>query len=249
MWPQRSAGQAECFAGVPAARRRSFNLVVPASPDSGAEPRGSPHGAGATGPGGCQKGTLRSPAAQHGRAPPELPGTPFPGSSLGPSGPAPPESIPFTVEAITFTSQGITYRTERITLTARRVSTVQTTPPPEPVELDHAERSLAAKVFELLTALDPDSRLRKAPPIKVFLLRYRQNRSLSEIARICDCGKSLVALRLKTFQEKLPWQPQQLQELSAHIEAMQGALSDSRARRIYRKGADYGEEEGGEGSG
>ena len=121
--------------------------------------------------------------------------------------------------------------------------------PPEPSQPDEPNLSLAAKVFELLTALDPDNHLRKAPPIKVFLLRYRQNRSLSEIARICDCGKSLVALRLKTFQEKLPWQPQQLQELSAHIEAMQDALSDSRARRIYRKGADYGEEEGGEGSG
>ena len=173
-------------------------------------------------------------------------------SQVVPSDPAarpPPDIIPFTVEAITFTSQGITYRTARTTPTAKRVTTAKTTPPPEPVELDQTERPLAAKVFELLTALDPDSRLRKAPPIKVFLLRYRQNRSLSEIARICDCGKSLVALRLKTFQEKLPWQPQQLQELSAHIEAMQDALSDSRARRIYRKGADYGEEEGGEGSG
>ena len=211
--------------------------------------RGSPLGAGGTQPGGCQKGALSSLAAQPGRAPPEPPGTLPPGSSFGPSGPAPPETIPFTIEGITFISQGITYRTEPTTLTARRVTTAQTSPPPEPVELDQAERSLAAKVFELLTALDPDSRLRKAPPIKVFLLRYRQNRSLSEIARICGCGKSLVALRLKTFQEKLPWQPQQLRELSAHVEAIQDALSDSRARRIYRKGADYGEEEGGEGSG
>ena len=120
---------------------------------------------------------------------------------------------------------------------------------PEPSQPDEPNLSLAAKVFQLLTALDPDNRLRKAPPIKVFLLRYRQNRSLSEIARTCDCGKSLVALRLKTIQEKLPWQPQQLRELSAHIEAMQDALSDSRARRIYRKGANYGEEEGGEESG
>jgi hypothetical protein len=114
---------------------------------------------------------------------------------------------------------------------------------PEPSQPEEPNLSLAAKVFQLLTALDPDNRLRKAPPIKVFLLRYRQNRSLSEIARTCDCGKSLVALRLKTLQEKLPWQPQQLRELSAQIEAMQDALSDSRARRIYRKGADYGEAE------
>jgi len=104
--------------------------------------------------------------------------------------------------------------------------------------------SLAAKVLELLTALDPDSRLRKAPPIKVFLLRYRQNLSRAEIARICRCDKSLVGVRLKTIQDKLPWRPQQLRELSAQVEAMQDAVSDSRARRIYRKGAAFGEEEG-----
>jgi hypothetical protein len=63
---------------------------------------------------------------------------------------------------------------------------------------------------------------------------------------MCHCDKSLVALRLKTMQEKLPWQPQQLRALSAHVEAMQDALSDSRARSIYRKGAVYGDEEGDE---
>jgi hypothetical protein len=91
--------------------------------------------------------------------------------------------------------------------------------------------------------------LRKAPPIKVFLLRFRQNRSRSEIARICHCGKSLVALRLSTIQQRLPWKPQQLQELSSHVEAMQDAVSDSRARNIYRSGAIYGDESGGEESG
>jgi hypothetical protein len=117
---------------------------------------------------------------------------------------------------------------------------------PEPSQPDEPNLSLAAKVFQLLTALDPDSRLRKAPPIKVFLLRFRQNRSRSEIARICRCGKSLVALRLSTIQQRLPWKPQQLQELSAHVEAMQDAVTDSRARSIYRKGAIYGGEGGDE---
>jgi hypothetical protein len=118
------------------------------------------------------------------------------------------------------------------------------TPPPGP---ESENLSLAAKVFQLLTALDPENRLRKAPPIKVFLLRYRQNLSRSEIARICHCDKSLVALRLKALQDKLPWRPQQLRELSAQVEAMQAAVSDSRARSIYRKGAVSGDEEGQEG--
>ena len=116
--------------------------------------------------------------------------------------------------------------------------------PPEPSPPDEPNLSLAAKVFELLTALDPDNRLRKAPPIKVFLLRFRQNLSRSEIARTCRCDKSLVAVRLRTIQEKLPWQPKQLRELSAHVEAMQDTVSDSRAKSIYRKGAAYGDEDG-----
>ena len=173
------------------------------------------------------------------------PGATPPDISLGSSGPAPPETIPFTLEAITFTSQGIIYRTERTTLTATRVTTAQTTSLPEPPEPAQPERSIAAKVFELLTALDPDNRLRKAPPIKVFLLRFRQNLSLSQIARTCDCGKSLVALRLQAIKEKLPWQPKQLREMSAQVEAMQDALTDPRARSIYRKGSVYGDEDDG----
>jgi hypothetical protein len=178
----------------------------------------------------------------------ERPGATRTDISLGPSGPAPPETIPFTLEAITFTSQGIIYRTEHTTLIARRATAAQTTPPPEPPEPDQAERSIAAKVFELLSALDPDNRLRKAPPIKVFLLRFRQNRSRSEIARTCRCSDSLVAIRLRAIEAKLPWHPQQLRELSRQVEAMEDAVSDSRARRIYRKGALGGEEEGDEGS-
>jgi hypothetical protein len=120
-------------------------------------------------------------------------------------------------------------------------------PSPPSTEPNHETLSLAAKVFQLLTALDHGSRLRKASPFKVFMLRYRQNFLRSEIARTCHCDKSLVALRLETLQETLPWQPQQLRELSAHVEAMQDAVNDSRATRIYRKSAVYGDEEGREG--
>jgi DNA-directed RNA polymerase specialized sigma24 family protein len=105
------------------------------------------------------------------------------------------------------------------------------------------ELSLAAKVFELLTALDPENRLRKAPLIKVFNLYYRQGLQPAEIARICHCNRSLIFNRLATIREKLPWTPQQLQELSPQVEAMQNALTDSRAKGIYRKGAAYGEED------
>jgi hypothetical protein len=100
----------------------------------------------------------------------------------------------------------------------------------------------------LLTALDPEKRLRKAPPIKVFLLRFRQNLSRSAIAAVCRCSDSLVAIRLRAIEARLPWHPQQLRELSGQVEAMEDAVSDWRARRIYRKGAVSGHEEGDEGS-
>ena len=120
--------------------------------------------------------------------------------------------------------------------------------PPEPSQRDEPSLSRAVKLFELLTALDPDSRLRKAPPIKVFLLHFRQNVSRSQVARVCGCSRTRIAERLRSIREKLPWRPHQLRELSAHVEAMQDALTDSRARRVYRKGAVYGDEEGDEGS-
>src|ERR1039458_7682225 len=82
-------------------------------------------------------------------------------------------------------------------------------PPPKPPEPDQESLSPAARVLQLHTAPDPATRVRKAPPIKVFLLRFRKNLSRFEIARICPCDKSLVALRLKTIQDKLPWKPQQ----------------------------------------
>jgi hypothetical protein len=165
-----------------------------------------------------------------------------PSGGCAPAGPPSPEGILITAEPITITIYGITYRTERTTLTATRLPSVQRSPPPEPPEPDQAERSIAAKVFELLTALDPESSLRKAPPIKVFNLYYRQRLEPAEIARICKCHRSLIFDRLAAIQNKLPWTPQQLQDLSPQVEAMQHALSDSRAKHIHRKSAVYGDE-------
>jgi hypothetical protein len=120
------------------------------------------------------------------------------------------------------------------------------TPAPEP---DQENLSLAAKVLELLRALDPDNRLRKAPLIKVFNLHYQKGLPPAEIARLCHCNRSLVFNRLATIRKRVPWTIQQLQEVSPQVEAMQEALTDSRAKGIYRKGAasgDEGDDEGDE---
>jgi hypothetical protein len=116
------------------------------------------------------------------------------------------------------------------------------TPTPSPPESDPESRTMAAKLMQLLAALDPDERLRKAQPLKVFLLRFRQDLSRSQIAVTCKCSESLVAKRLRAILASVPWHPRQLRALSAYVEAMEDAVSDSRARRIYRKGAVYGDE-------
>jgi hypothetical protein len=127
-----------------------------------------------------------------------------------------------------------------------RVRRAGDSPPVEPHELDEADpktRSLAARVFELLSALDGDDGQRKAPPIKVFNFYYRQGLEPAEIARRCKCHRSTIFERLAEIRENLPWSPQQLREVSPHVEAMEDGLSDSRARDIYRKGAVTGDEE------
>ncbi len=115
--------------------------------------------------------------------------------------------------------------------------------PHNPARAEPMTLRLAAKVFALLTALDPDNRLRKAPPIKVFNLYYRQRLEPGQIARICRCDRSVIFDRLASLRARLPWSPQQLHEVSPHVEAIEDSLRDSRARDIYRKGAVTGDEE------
>src|SRR6266496_2479624 len=126
----------------------------------------------------------------------------------------PEPTVPFVIPSFPIIINGHRYITDPITTVARREGaspqeTPEVVPPATPTEL-----GMAAKLFQLLTALDPDSRLRKAPPIKVFLLRFRQGLEPAEIARRCHCNRSLVFARLKEIQQKLPWKPQQLRELS-----------------------------------
>lgn len=71
-------------------------------------------------------------------------GTPPPGSSLRPSGPAPPETIRFTVEPFTTVVQGWAYRTEPTILVARRVPAAEANPSPAlPFTVPSAQASVA----------------------------------------------------------------------------------------------------------
>jgi hypothetical protein len=115
--------------------------------------------------------------------------------------------------------------------------------PSEPEEPSDRGSGIAAKVFELLDALDSARRLRKAPLLKVFNFHYRQGLDPSEIARMCGCHRSLVFARLETLRKQLPWKPHQLCEVSPHVEALEDAVRESRASHIYRKAAIEGDEE------
>jgi hypothetical protein len=149
--------------------------------------------------------------------------------------------IPIVIPSLNLTIGGRRYVTDSILLVAYREDAPRPAAPEPTMSEDQAQLGIAAKVFQLLTALDPANRIRKAPPIKVFLLRFRRNLEPAEIARQCRCHRTLIFARLRQIEEKLPWKPHQLRELSSHVEAMQATLADSRARSIYRKDVAYGD--------
>src|SRR6266498_973824 len=150
-------------------------------------------------------------------------------------GPRPGPDIPIVIPSLKLTVGGRPYVTDPVSVVAYPEDAARRTAP-DPAVSEDAQLGIAAKVFQLLTALDPENKLRKAPPIKGFLLRFRQNLEPTEIARKCQCHRTLIFARLRQMQEKLPWKPHQLRELSAHVEALQATMSDSRARNIYRRG-------------
>ena len=114
--------------------------------------------------------------------------------------------------------------------------------PPDSADGGPQALSNAAKLLTLLSALDPNQRLRKALPLKVFNLYYRRSLAVAEIARLCRCHPTLVFRRLAAIRKSLPWTPQQLRELSPQVEKMQDALSYSEAASIHRPSAAYGED-------
>jgi hypothetical protein len=152
--------------------------------------------------------------------------------------PRPGPDIPIIIPTLKLVIAGKQYVTDPISIVAYPEGAPRPAalPEDESAPEDKTQLGIAAKVFQLLTALDPENKIRKAPPIKVFLLRYRQNLDPVEIARRCRCDRSLIFVRLKAIEQKLPWKPHQLRELSSHVEALQATLSDSRARKIYRRG-------------
>jgi hypothetical protein len=103
---------------------------------------------------------------------------------------------------------------------------------------------VARQTMALAKALDAQYRFRKAPLYTVFLLYCSEGLTVEQIAKECDCGRSIVFMRLKLLHRKLGRHPAELRQYSAHFEKIEASLADPRARQIYRKGATYGEDGG-----
>ncbi len=110
--------------------------------------------------------------------------------------------------------------------------------PRTPVQEDAAQRA-----FALVKTLDAGCHLRKAPLLKVFRLYCIEALSANEVARRCHCARALVFDRLKLLRQKTGLSPTNFRRYSAQFEKVSEAMSDPRARRIYRKGAIYGDGE------
>ena len=107
----------------------------------------------------------------------------------------------------------------------------------EPVEED-----IARQAFALVQQLDAEGSARPPTALTVFRLYCMEELTAGQIARRCGCGKTTIIDRLNLIRAKTGVAPEDLRRLSPHFNRLEGDISDSRARRIYRKGAIYGED-------
>jgi hypothetical protein len=112
---------------------------------------------------------------------------------------------------------------------------------PEPA--GSGSEDVARKTLGLAKSLDAQTRYRKAPLYTVFLLYCQDGLTPDEIARKCGCARSIVFTRLDFLRKKLGGNLAALRQHSDHFERIENSLSDSRARRIYKSGALYGEDD------
>ncbi len=100
----------------------------------------------------------------------------------------------------------------------------------EPIDEDTARRAVA-----LINQFD--RKIRPPSLITVFRMYCMDELSAEAIARKKECSKAAVVRRLKMIRKITGTAPANLRRLSAHLQKLEDAVSDPRARRIYRKGA------------
>lgn len=107
---------------------------------------------------------------------------------------------------------------------------------PEPKEA--VEGNDARRLFALVRSLDSGSAHTRAPTVfTVFRLYCMENHSAEQVAKKCHCSKATVINRLNMIRKGTGTDPMKLRTHSAQFEGIEDSLTDSRARRIHRKGA------------
>jgi hypothetical protein len=108
---------------------------------------------------------------------------------------------------------------------------------------DSVSEETARQLLALVKRFDEEHRFRKAPLYLVFLMYCSEGLTVKEIARDCECGRTLVFRRLRLLKKLLGRHPAELRQYFAHFARIEASLSDPRARKIYRKGAINGSEQ------
>jgi hypothetical protein len=105
------------------------------------------------------------------------------------------------------------------------------------------DENVARQLFALVKQLESERAWRKAPILQVFRLYCMEGLSRDQVAKECGCVPSLVSLRLQQLEKKVGRKPTELRQFSSHFERIEDSLSDSRARRIHRRGLvdEYGD--------
>lgn len=104
--------------------------------------------------------------------------------------------------------------------------------PAEPLPEDAARQA-----FALVKALDSETGIRRGSVYTVFRLYCLEGLSAEQVAKRCGCSKGTVINRLRRIERQTGLKPDRLRVHSGQFEAIEESLSDSRARRIHRRGA------------
>ncbi len=112
---------------------------------------------------------------------------------------------------------------------------------PEPKE--PSSEDLARQVFALIEQLDAESRRKPPSVLTVYRLYGREELSVREVAKKCQCSVATVMERLNVIRAKTGLSPQNLRRLSPHLEKVADDITDWRAERIHPQSAIYGDED------
>jgi len=94
----------------------------------------------------------------------------------------------------------------------------------------------------LVKEVDAGQGARKVSLYTVMRLYCVDCLTAAQIARKCGCARSLIYSRISELRERLKRDPAELRPHCAQFDNIDASLSDPRAKRVFRKGAVYGDD-------